>query len=177
MPNNFNWPIDRTLSGATTPGQSGPWNDGNVEYSAFPIATALLEPYHQMQFPVISMSLVACGVLTFLPRCSRCILKPTGPHKTLNVNVLWTLLLNLSASYRWNAFKINQPVNHSVCIGGTDNIIKFNIWLETALFHQMYFNDITDIPLQGDVKIWPEKNQMFIREILEMNRTQISTIY
>ena len=23
------WPIDRTLSGATTPGQSGPWSDGN----------------------------------------------------------------------------------------------------------------------------------------------------
>ena len=26
---NSIWPIDRTLSGATTPGQSGPGNDGN----------------------------------------------------------------------------------------------------------------------------------------------------
>ena len=26
---SFIWPIDRTLSGATTPGQSGPGSDGN----------------------------------------------------------------------------------------------------------------------------------------------------
>ena len=29
MSNSFIWPIDRTLSGATTPGQSGPGSDGN----------------------------------------------------------------------------------------------------------------------------------------------------
>ena len=26
---SFIWPIDRTLSGATTPGQNGRWSDGN----------------------------------------------------------------------------------------------------------------------------------------------------
>ena len=29
MLNSFIWPIDGTLSGDTTPGQSGPRNDGN----------------------------------------------------------------------------------------------------------------------------------------------------
>ena len=29
MSNTSNWPIDRTLSGATTPGQSAPGDDGN----------------------------------------------------------------------------------------------------------------------------------------------------
>ena len=38
------WPIDRTLSGATTPSQSGPGSDGNE----FPKALALLEPHHQI---------------------------------------------------------------------------------------------------------------------------------
>ena len=40
------WPIDRTLSGATTPDQSGPGSDGNEGYSAFPKAPALQEPHH-----------------------------------------------------------------------------------------------------------------------------------
>ena len=31
MPNSYIWRIDRTLSGATTPGQSGPVSDGNEE--------------------------------------------------------------------------------------------------------------------------------------------------
>ena len=30
------WPIDRTLSGATTPGQSGPGSDGNEEVHRIP---------------------------------------------------------------------------------------------------------------------------------------------
>ena len=29
MSNRFNWPIDRALSGATTPGQIRPGSDGN----------------------------------------------------------------------------------------------------------------------------------------------------
>ena len=42
------WPIDRSLSGATTLGQSGPGSDGNEGYSIFPKAPALLEPHHQI---------------------------------------------------------------------------------------------------------------------------------
>ena len=69
------WHIDGTLSGPTTPGQSGPGNDGNEKllrisqsssitgplqdrvdqgtmamkgYSEFPNVPALLEPHHQI---------------------------------------------------------------------------------------------------------------------------------
>ena len=42
------WPIDRTLSGVTTPGQSGPGSDGNEEVLRIPKAPALLEPHHQI---------------------------------------------------------------------------------------------------------------------------------
>ena len=41
-------PLYMTLSGATTPGQSGPESDGNKWYSAFPKAPALLESHHQI---------------------------------------------------------------------------------------------------------------------------------
>ena len=41
-------PIDRTFSGATILGQSGPGNDGNRGVFAFPKAPALLEPHHQI---------------------------------------------------------------------------------------------------------------------------------
>ena len=39
MSDNSIWPIDKTLSGATTPGQSEPGSDDK--------APALLEPHHQ----------------------------------------------------------------------------------------------------------------------------------
>ena len=42
------WPIDSTLSGATTPDQSGPGSDGKRGVIRFPKALALLKPYHQI---------------------------------------------------------------------------------------------------------------------------------
>ena len=36
------------LSGATTPGQSGPGSDGNEGYSVFPKAPAIPKPHHQI---------------------------------------------------------------------------------------------------------------------------------
>ena len=36
MSNSSIWPIDRTLSGATTPGQSGPGSNGNEEVLRIP---------------------------------------------------------------------------------------------------------------------------------------------
>ena len=36
MPNSSIWPTDRTLSGDTTPGQSGPGSDGNKEVLHIP---------------------------------------------------------------------------------------------------------------------------------------------
>ena len=42
------WLIDRTLSGATTPGQSGPGSDDNEGVLHIPNTPALLEPHHQI---------------------------------------------------------------------------------------------------------------------------------
>ena len=42
------WPIDRTLSGATTLGQSWPGSAGNEGVPPLPKAPALLEPHHQL---------------------------------------------------------------------------------------------------------------------------------
>ena len=64
--NNSTWPIDRTLSGATTPGQSGPGSDGNervlqraLQSSSIPGVSLTIR-----LFNVISRSLI---VLFFLP--------------------------------------------------------------------------------------------------------------
>ena len=65
------WPIDRTLLGVTTPGQSGSGSDDN-EYSP------KLQHYWNCTmrlFSHISRTLVGCG-LTLLQRSSRCILQP-----------------------------------------------------------------------------------------------------
>ena len=42
------WPIDKALSGATTPSQGGPGSDGNKELFRIPQTPALLEPNHQI---------------------------------------------------------------------------------------------------------------------------------
>ena len=48
MSNSSIWPIDRTQSGAATPGESGPRNDGMKGYSTFPKGPVLLEPHYQI---------------------------------------------------------------------------------------------------------------------------------
>ena len=42
------WPVDGALSGAPSPGQSGPGSDGNKGYPDFLKTPALLEPHHQI---------------------------------------------------------------------------------------------------------------------------------
>ena len=42
------WPMDRTLSVATTPGQSWPGSDGNEGVLRIPQTPALLEPHHEI---------------------------------------------------------------------------------------------------------------------------------
>ena len=37
------WPIDRTISSATTPGQSGPGSDGNEEVLCIPQSSSIIE--------------------------------------------------------------------------------------------------------------------------------------
>ena len=51
------WSIDGTITGTTTPGQSGPGINGNKGYSSLP-KSAGERPYRQMQFRVIFMTLI-----------------------------------------------------------------------------------------------------------------------
>ena len=76
MPNSSIWPIDRTLSGTPTPGQSGPRNDGNEGVlrisqrscitGSSPSDCLVSCPGHSLQR----------GNLTPRQRCSLCILQP-----------------------------------------------------------------------------------------------------
>ena len=43
MSNISIWPIDKTLSGATTPGQSGPGSDGNKGVHCIPQSSSITE--------------------------------------------------------------------------------------------------------------------------------------
>ena len=52
----FTWPIDGTLTGSSTPGQSEPDSIGNEEVFRIP-GTPGMEPHYQMQFNVISRTL------------------------------------------------------------------------------------------------------------------------
>ena len=53
MSNSSIWPIDRTLSSATTQGLRGPGSNGNEGVLRIPQTLALLEPHHQFHFNVI----------------------------------------------------------------------------------------------------------------------------
>ena len=72
MLNSSIWPIDRTLSGATTPGQSGPGSDDNEGVQRITLSSSItgalpsdcLESYPGLWG----------GGLTPLQRCSWCIL-------------------------------------------------------------------------------------------------------
>ena len=48
MSNISIWPIDRTLSSATTPRQNGPRSDDNERVPRIPQSTALVETHHQI---------------------------------------------------------------------------------------------------------------------------------
>ena len=76
------WSIDKTLSGATTLGQSGPRAMAMKEYSAFLKAPALLEPHHQIILCNIQDTRWR-GLLPHTQIYSRSILepKPTGQER------------------------------------------------------------------------------------------------
>ena len=75
MLNSFILPIDRILSGATTPGQSGPWSDVNKGVLCIPKSSSITgasPSNYLVSYPGQSL-----GVgLTSLQRCSQCILQP-----------------------------------------------------------------------------------------------------
>ena len=74
MSNNFCRTHRSTLTGSTSPGQSGPGSNGNE--GVLHISKALsLEPYHHQRILNHVRTLVGGG-LTLLQRCTRCILQP-----------------------------------------------------------------------------------------------------
>ena len=73
------WLINRSLSGATTPGQSGRGSDGNKGYSSFPQSSSITVA--SPSDCLVSYSGNMEGILPLFHRCSRWILQlqPTGP--------------------------------------------------------------------------------------------------
>ena len=71
--------MERALSGATTPGQSGPKNNGNEKIPRIAQTPGLLAPHHQIVWDHLLDT--RWRSLTPLQKCSRSILKPqpTGP--------------------------------------------------------------------------------------------------
>ena len=63
------WAIDRSLSGATTPGQSGPWNDGNKRVLCIPQSSSITGP--SLTHFLGHMQDTPKGCLTHLLRCCR----------------------------------------------------------------------------------------------------------
>ena len=70
MSNSSIWPIDRALSGANTPAQSGPGSDCNEEVLSFPCSSSITRespsdclvsyPWHSLgeSYPSVEMQLV-----------------------------------------------------------------------------------------------------------------------
>ena len=74
------WPINRTQSDATTPGQDGPGSDGNKGVLSSPQSSSITEA--SLSDCLVSYPGQSLRSLTPLWRCSRCILlpQPTGPN-------------------------------------------------------------------------------------------------
>ena len=85
-------PIDRTLSSATTPGQSGPHSNGNEGESCIPQSNGITRVSPSVLFSVISRTIVGWG-LTPQQKCGRCILRslPTGPWDKFIVCAYYTI--------------------------------------------------------------------------------------
>ena len=83
MSNSSIWPIDRTLSGAYTPGHNRPRSDGNEIVLCIPQNSSITEA--SLSDCLMSYQDTRWGSLTPLQRCSQDILKPqsTGLSYTL----------------------------------------------------------------------------------------------
>ena len=84
------WFKERTLSGTTILGQSGPGSDGNEEVVRIPQSSSITgtSPSDCLgSYPEHSLS--GGGGFTYLQRCSRSILQSqvTGPYTELNVKI------------------------------------------------------------------------------------------
>ena len=75
------WPIDRILSGVTTPGLNEPGSDGNKEVLCIPQSSNITEASPSdclVSYPEQSVVVVVVVVGVLIPqqKCSWCILQP-----------------------------------------------------------------------------------------------------
>ena len=84
MSNSFIWPIDRTISGVITPGWSGCGSNGDERST---LHSAKLQRYWSLD--------TRYGHLTYLLRCSRCLLQ----HQPTGLVVFWIYHKNLCSLY------------------------------------------------------------------------------
>ena len=121
------WPIDRTLSSASTPGQSGPRSDSNEGVLHIPKKLQHCWNLTIRLFSVISTTLIG-GILTPLQRCSRCFLQPQLTGQSLYINIIlnvYDLLHIIQITFlnesdiiffctQLNSFKYCNLINNSI---------------------------------------------------------------
>ena len=101
--NSSIWPIDRTLSGATTPARVDLGAIAMKGYSAFAKAPALLKPHHQIV--LYNFQDFRWGGLTPQQRSSRCIQQPQPIVKSSLMNA-YVRNWQLPSTVDLNAFAI-----------------------------------------------------------------------
>ena len=109
MPNSSIWPIDRTITGATTPGQNGPGSYDNERVLRIPQSSSITgaSPSDYL-VSYLGHSLVGGG-LTTLQRCSRCILQPqqSGLHVPWeNPLYIYIYIYSYSSAYEIFTFSL-----------------------------------------------------------------------
>ena len=92
------WPIDRTLSSATTPGHSRPGSNGNEGVFCIPLNSSITGA---LPSDCLVSYTGRLGSLTLPQRCSQCILQPqlTGPCYTSD------LIPNIARFNKWLLYR------------------------------------------------------------------------
>ena len=143
MSNSSIWLMDRTISGATTLGQSGAESDGNEKVHGIPQSSSIMgvsPSDSSMSNPGHSLVCVWRGGLTPQQGCSQCILlpQPTGLccHFVQRNLLIWDFkwvsgILTLSG----DIFKANSVAKAAFsfsliqkCLGSVDLIVDWVLW-------------------------------------------------
>ena len=130
---NFIWPIDRTLLGGTTLGQSGSGSYGNEGVLGIPQNSSI------GLFGVIFRTLV-WGSLTLLQRCSLCILQPK---------------LTVPCISKWNKIEYSDK-NIRMHLFGVKNsmVLLFPLLKGVCVINQLLYMDGIKILVKNKQKIW-----------------------
>ena len=104
---NSVWPIDSTLSGLTTPGQSVPWSNGNEEVLRILQMSSITGTLPSNCLVSFSGILIGGG-LTPVQGCSWCILQPQpiGRWNTWNFTIVCKLLVLVRKGWYQNSKEI-----------------------------------------------------------------------